>query len=116
MNDFDLESKLRNARVPTRGEDYWEAFPQRVRAKLRPAPVEWTVRRVWLPRLALCGSIAFACLVIGLGVWCGQGGPLKSASYAIGKTYRMELAQFKNRVRVLLQGEHGLHYLIADQE
>ena len=119
MNDFDLESKLRSVPVPARGEDYWEAFPQHVRAQLRPAPVERTVRGVWLPRLAWGGGIAFACLVISLSVWCGSDQLRHTAAIAMlrnGKSFRGQFAQISDRIRILLQDEHGLHYLVADQE
>jgi hypothetical protein len=61
MNDKDLEKKLKAARVPERGEDYWESFPRLVSAKLRTAPAKRPViEHHWLPRLAWGGGIAFA--------------------------------------------------------
>jgi len=119
MNDFDLESKLRSVPVPSREEDYWESFPQRVRTQMqRPAPVTRTRRETWPLRLAWGGSIAFACLVVSLTVWCGPEQMTHTASAALmqhGKSFR-ELAKISNHLRTLLQDEHGLHYLVADQE
>ena len=70
MNDFDLESKLKSIRLPARTEDYWEDFPAQVRAKLRPRGADRVPRIAWFPRLAWAGSIAYACLLISLSVWC----------------------------------------------
>jgi hypothetical protein len=119
MNHSDLEAKLRSVPVPSRSEDYWDAFPRQVRAQLRrPAPVRRTVGEVWLPRLAWGGGIAFACLAVSLSVWFA---PVElqhatpAAMLKSGRPFR-ELAHISNRLRVLLQDEHGLNYLVADQE
>jgi hypothetical protein len=69
MNDLDLEKKLKAARVPEHGEDYWESFPRLVSAKLRTITARRPmVERHWLPWLAWSGGIAFACLVIGFAI------------------------------------------------
>jgi len=119
MNDSDLDSKLRSAPVPSRGDDYWDDFPQRVRAQLRrPVPVERTTPGAWWPRLAWGGGIAFACLVASLLLWCGPGQLRHEVSIAMfqnEKSFR-EFAQISNHLRVLLQDQHGLHNLVADQE
>ena len=116
MNDFDLDSKLKAARVPERGEDYWETFPARVLAKSRATPVE-SIPGLWLPRLAWGGGIAFACLMIGACFGSGLDCPRKTVSYAMQsvKSFQADLAQFPGRVRNVMQIEHGLHALIEDQ-
>ena len=119
MNDSDLAKKLKAAPVPTRDEDYWESFPRLVSAKLRTTPAERPiVERHWLPRLAWGGGIAFACLMIGfaLGHWHGQ--KQKSDPYALlqnGKMLREVLTLFPNRVRAIVQDEHGVQLVLADQ-
>jgi hypothetical protein len=115
MNDFDLDSKLKAVRLPERGEDYWETFPARVLAKSRATPAE-RVQRAWLPRLAW-GS-AIACLLAGIWLGSGAGHPQKTVCYALMKNMKSlhaELAQFPERVRTLMQVEHGMHSLIEDQ-
>ena len=119
MNNSDLDKKLKAAPVPARDEDYWESFPRLVSAKLRLAPAERPgVERHWLPRLAWGGGIAFACLVIGfaIGHWHGQ--KQKNDPYALlqnGKMLREVLTLFPNRVRAIVQDEHGLQLVLADQ-
>lgn len=118
MDDFDLETKLKSVPVPARTEAYWENFPARVRAKLRPDRADWAPRNIWLPRLAWAGGIAYACLIIGLSVWCERY-PRQNPFYSLfqnGRAIRKELAQLPGHLRVFMQDEHGMHYLVADQE
>ena len=117
MNDLDLDSKLKAARVPEREEDYWAAFPARVLAKSRTTPME-RVPRAWLPRLACGSSMALACLFMALCCGPGVGHREKTVCYAFLKnikSFRAELAQLPGRVRTVMQIEHGLHSLIEDQ-
>ena len=116
MNDFDLESKLKSVPLPERSEDYWENFPMQVRLNLRRARVESMPQNPWLPRLAWAGGFALA---VALGFCCVQFQPLKAVSVALSKKethLRTELAQFHAKLRVLMQDEHGMHYLIAEKE
>ena len=119
MNDSDLDKKLKAAPVPARDEDYWESFPRLVSAKLRTTPAgRPMVERHWLPRLAWGGGIAFACLMLGfaLGHWHGQ--KQKNDPYALlqnGKMLREVLTLFPNRVRAIVQDEHGVQLVLADQ-
>jgi hypothetical protein len=119
MNDSDLDKKLKAARIPARDEDYWESFPRLVSAKLRSAPAERPgVERRWLPHLAWGGGIAFACLMLGfaLGHWHGQ--KQKNDPYALlqnGKMLREVLTLFPNRVRAIVQDEHGVQLVLAVQ-
>jgi hypothetical protein len=119
MNDKDLEKKLKAAPVPARDEDYWESFPRLVSAKLRTPPAERPlVERHWLPRLAWGGSIAFACLIIGFVLGHQHGRMEKNDPYALlqnGKMLHEVLALFPNRVRAIVQDEHGVQLVLADQ-
>ena len=119
MNDFDLEKKLKAAQVPARDEDYWESFPRLVSAKLRTAPAgRPMVERHWLPRLAWGGGIAFACLVIGFAIGHWHGRMEKNDPYALlqnGKMLHEVLTLFPNRVRAIIQDEHGVQLVLSDQ-
>ena len=119
MNDLDLEKKLKAAQVPERGEDYWELFPRLVSAKLRTTTAgRPMVERHWLPRLAWGGGIAFACLVIGFAIGHWRGRVEKSDPYALlqnGKMLREVLTLFPNRVRAIVQDEHGVQLVLSDQ-
>ena len=111
MNDFELESKLKSVPVPARTEDYWENFPAQVRANLRRTPEEFAPRHSWLPRLAWSGGFALAGLIFILSLWSSSHVFLQKE-----KTFRRELAQLPGHLRVFMQDEHGMHYLVADQE
>jgi len=111
MNDFELESKLKSVPLPERTEDYWENFPAQVRANLRHATVELAPRNFWLPRLAWGSGFAAACLVFTLSLW-----PSVRVLVHDEKTFRHELAHLPKNLRTFMADEHGMHYLVADQE
>jgi hypothetical protein len=111
MNDFELESKLKTVPVPARTEDYWKDFPAQVRANLRQAPAERATRNLWLPRLAWSGGFAAACLIFTLSLW-----PSVRVLVHDEKTFRRELAHLPRNLRTFMADEHGMHYLVADQE
>jgi hypothetical protein len=118
MNDFELESKLKTVRLPARTEDYWENFPARVRAKLRPDRADWTPHNHSSPWLAWAGGLAYACLLLSVSVWCERH-PRQNPFYALFQNERAvskELAQLPGHLRVFMQDEHGMHRLVADQE
>ncbi|MGH7952400.1 MAG: hypothetical protein ACREFE_10855 [Limisphaerales bacterium] len=110
MNDFELESKLKSLRVPERTEEYWENFPTRVRSKLRPVFVK-RPRKIFLPQFAWGGAIAVACLFFILALFPAFQAVLKNE-----KSFQRELAQLPDHLRVFMADEHGMHYLIADQQ
>ncbi|MGD1088414.1 MAG: hypothetical protein ABR955_06775 [Verrucomicrobiota bacterium] len=116
MNDFELESKLKSVPLPERSEDYWENFPSRVRLQMRRTTSQQEVREYRLPQFAWKMSIGFACLIAGLSV---LDQPLKAASGAIfskERIIRQQLAELPGHLRVFMQDEHGMHYLVAGQE
>jgi hypothetical protein len=110
MTDFDLKSKLRSVPVPERPPEYWEDFPARLRANLRRPPAAFAGRPAGLPRLVWNTGFALACVMFSLAGW-----PAFHAALQNEKVFRRELAQFPGHLRVLMQSEHGMHYLIADQ-
>ena len=118
MNDIDLEKKLKAARVPERGEDYWESFPRVVLARLRTAPAKRPeIEYHWVSRLAWSG-VAFACLVIGFAIGHWPGRAQKNDPYALlqnQKVLREVLTLFPNRVRAIVQDERGSQLVLSDQ-
>lgn len=110
MTDFELESKLKSALLPERRPEYWDSFPAQVRAGLSRAPIEYARQHSRLPRLAWGMAFAMVCLIFGLSAWPAFHGFLRNE-----QMFRRELAQFPDHLRVLMQDEHGLHYLVADQ-
>lgn len=114
MNDFDLEAKLKNVRVPERAEDYWNHFPAQVRANLRRAAIKPVAENLWLPRLAWSGGFALA---VALVFVCVQFHPLQTASAAINKQERhfhAQLAQLDAGLHTLMLNPHGMGYLLAE--
>ncbi|MGO8763590.1 MAG: hypothetical protein ACLQSR_00460 [Limisphaerales bacterium] len=109
MNDFDLEKKLKTARVPARTEEYWGDFPSRVRRQLPVAVVE-RPRQSFLPRWAWAGGLAMACAIFAFMIL-----PAFQMAMKDGRMIHRELAQLPHHLRILMADEHGLHYLIADQ-
>ena len=119
MNDSDLEKRLKAARVPARDEDYWESFPRLVLAQLRAGSAKGPVAPRWLPRLAWGNGIAFACLMIGFAIGHWHGRVAKDDPYALlqnGKLLREVFTLFPNRVRAIVQDEHGVQLVLADQQ
>jgi len=116
MNDFELDTRLKNVRPPERTEEYWGDFPSRVRCQLRRAAPVPVIRESWLPQFAWSFGTGFACVLVGLVV---LGQPLKAASCAIFQQeqfVRQQLAALPDHLRVLMADEHGLHYLVAEKE
>jgi len=116
MNDSDLKSKLKSVPVPERPEEYWNDFPSRVRGQLhRPAPAAELYEN-WLPQFAWKFAACTAGLIFGLFIF---NQPLKAASTAIFKkelAMRHQLAALPQHLRVLMADDHGMYYLVADQE
>ncbi len=108
MNDFELKSKLKSVRVPERSADYWENFPSQVRMNLRRT--EFRPRQIFWPRLAWAGGLAFGCLFLVM--------TLAPIHFALKneRTIRREMAELPQHLRVFMADEHGLHYLIAEQQ
>ncbi|HVU26377.1 MAG TPA: hypothetical protein VHG71_01410 [Verrucomicrobiae bacterium] len=111
MNDFELESKLKSVRIPARTETYWENFPSRMRAHLPRANAGFTPQNSWLPQLAWRGGFALACILFALALWPSFNVFLKNE-----RMLRHELAELPAHLRVLMADEHGLHYLVAEQQ
>jgi len=114
MNDFELESKLKNVRVPERPDEYWTDFPSRVRVQLRRERREFAPQSAWRPRLAWAGGLAMA---VALVFVCVQFHPLQAASLAITKQQRhfqAQLAQLDAGLHVLMLNTDGMGYLLTE--
>lgn len=116
MNDSDFKSQIKALPVPQRGEDYWEAFPDRVVAELQAGPAPRA--RSYLPRLELTWlvRVAFACLLIGLCL-CESRAPhaFSQALHHNEQQLRQTVERFDHNLSRLMADEHGLHRLVEDQ-
>ena len=116
MKDFELESKIKAMRVPERGEDYWEAFPECMLKELRAVPVERPARRLYASGLFWGGRLALACLMLGFCLW--QSRMPRALSHVLlkdEKELRQSVERLHDNLGALMQDEHGLHKLIEDQ-
>jgi hypothetical protein len=120
MNNSELNRILKAAKVPERSEEFRAQFPRRVTSRLhwKPAAAESRPPN-WFPRMAWSLTGITACLVIGflVGHWRGQteavaeNGLLQNA-----KVIKEMLAMFPNRVRAVVQDEHGLNLVLSDKD
>jgi hypothetical protein len=112
MNDFDLESKLRNLRVPERPEEYWDDFPSQVRVQLPRSRPELPPRSFGGWQFAWAGGAALAMVFV-----CLQFHPFQTVSLAIAKQERhfhMQLARLDTGLHKLMLNTDGMGYLLAE--
>jgi hypothetical protein len=117
MNKPELESILKKARLPEIAEESLEMFPRRIVARLkrndpRPRAREiscraWRGLSDWPP--ASSSPLPSA---IGAGGW--KPTIAENDSLASAKLIRETLALFPNRVRAIVQDEHGLNLVLSD--
>jgi hypothetical protein len=115
MNNSDLDSILKKARVPERPDDFWEDFPRqvvsrlnRVRTQDSPAERPLFARWAWGLAMAACVVIAFAA-----GHWSGQKDSVDVLASI--KLVDETLAMFPHRVRAIVEDEHGLNLVLSDR-
>src|SRR5579862_2993473 len=135
MNDSELNKILKAAKTPERTEDFWAQFPRRVTSLLpllakrgegRGEEPKGTwgsfpffLTRHWFPRLAWGLTALAACLVIGFmaGHWRGNKDALaENGLLQNEKVIKEMLAMFPNRVRAVVQDDHGLHLVLSDKD
>lgn len=118
MNNSELDRILKAAKAPERPEEFWAQFPRRITSRLHWNSAAPEARsRHWFPRLAWALTAAAACLLIGfmLGHQRGQKDTLaESGLLQNEKVIKEMLAMFPNRVRAVVQDEHGLNLVLSD--
>jgi len=120
MNQSDLESILKKARLPEIGGESLEMFPRLVVARLKrndqPVrdPRQVSPRQAWAVGLAACFVIAIA---IGHRHRLVESKPiLGNDSLASVKLIRETLSMFPNRVRAIVQDENGLNLVLSEND
>jgi hypothetical protein len=114
MNDFELESKLKDVRVPERPAEYWGNFPSRVRAQLPRERREFRAQSSSYPRFAWAAGFALA---VALAIVCIRFDPLRSASAAITqqeKNFHMQVARLDAGLHTLVLNMHGMDNLLYE--
>ncbi len=119
MKKPDLDSILKKSRLPEIPKESLELFPRRLVARLKrneapPRPTQrFLPRLAWASALAACVLMAFA-----IGHWSGRKETKDLAAHdslANLKLIQETMALFPNRVRAVVQDEHGLKLVLADQ-
>jgi hypothetical protein len=120
MNQPELDSILKKARLPEIPRESLEMFPRRIVARLKRNSPPTRATRNFSPHLAWAFGLA-ACAVIAFAV--GQKhGRIKtetiSAKDALAnvKVIRETLALFPNRVRAIVQDERGLNLVLSEND
>ena len=118
MDKSELDSILKKARTPQPTKEFWEEFPQQVVRQLnRVRTGNHRVERNWFPRLAWGFATAICILAaFAIGHWRGRVETETSSDVlANAKVVDETLAMFPNRVRAIIQDEHGLQLVLSDQ-
>lgn len=118
MNNSDLDKKLKAAQEPALETGYQADFSRLVLANLRSAPRKnHPAPRPWLPRLAW-GLATATCIVVAFAIGRWQGHVETASSTGIldnAKLIHETMAMFPNQVRAIVQDEHGMKLVLADQ-
>jgi hypothetical protein len=120
MNNSELDKILKAAKAPSRSAEFWNQFPRRVTSRLHwksGAKQERATSR--FPRFAWTLAALAVCLSLGLFI-----GNLHSHREVVAENGLLQdekvinemLAMFPNRVRALVQDEHGLNVVLSDKE
>jgi hypothetical protein len=119
MKDSELNRLLKQAKVPERPPEFWAQFPRRVTARLHWKPAATSTESVrWFPRLAWALGLA-ACVLAAffIGHWRGHNDAIAQNDLLQNeKVIKEMLATFPNRVRGVVQDEHGLNVVLSDKE
>lgn len=118
MNNPELESILKRARLPEPSEESLELFPRQIVARIKRGEPPVRITRRFSPHLAWAFGLA-TCAVLAF-VFGHERGKREAAptgdSLANIKLIRETLALFPNRVRAIVSNEHGLNLILSDHD
>jgi hypothetical protein len=118
MNNPELESTLKKARLPEIPEESLAMFPRRIVAGIKRNDPPARVARSFSPQLAWAFGLA-ACVVIAFAIGRWRGRMEKETfpandSLASIKLIHETLAMFPNQVRAIVEDEHGINLVLSD--
>jgi hypothetical protein len=118
MNNPEIESLLKKARLPEISEESLAMFPRRIVAGIQHNDPPVRAARNFSPRLAWAFGLV-ACIVIAFAVGHWRGRVEKEMipandTLASAKLVRETLAMFPNRVRAIVEDERGLNLVLSD--
>ena len=120
MNNPEIESVLKKARLPEISEESLAIFPRRIIAGIQHNGPPVRAARNFSPRLAWAfGLVACIVLAFAVGHWRGlTENEMVQANdtLASAELVRETLAMFPNRLRAIVEDEHGLNLILSDSE
>jgi hypothetical protein len=120
MNQPELESILKKARLPEISGESLEMFPRRMVARLKHNdPLPHAARNFLSPFAWACGLAACVIIAFVIGHWRGQmetKASMENDSLTSLKLIRETLTMFPKRVRAIVQDEHGLNLVLSENE
>jgi hypothetical protein len=118
MNNPELESILKQARLPEPSEESLELFPRQIVSRIKRNEPSVRAARNFSPHLAWAFGLA-VCVVLVFVIGHERGKreivPAND-SLANIKLIQEMLALFPNRVRAIVQDEHGLNLVLSDHD
>ncbi len=126
MNDSDLDSILRNARIPQPPEDFWTEMPSQMARQLNRSRMEGVQPIIQpsparFPRLAW-GVATIFCIVTAFGIAHWRGQAQREAQreanssqdvLANAQFVRETLATFPGQVRAIVEDQRGLNVILS---
>lgn len=118
MNNPELESLLKKARLPETPEESLAMLPRRIVASIQRNDPPVRRARKLSPHLAWAFGLA-VCVVIAIAIAPGRGPTEKEKIpaqdiLASAKLVLETLAMFPNRVRAIVEDERGLNLVLSD--
>ena len=120
MNNPEIESLLKKARLPEISEESLAMFPRRIVAGIQHNDPPGRAARNFSPRLAWAFGLV-ACIVIAFAVGHWRGITENEMVHANDTLASVELvretlAMFPNRIRAIVEDEHGLNLVLSDSD
>ena len=115
MNTPELEYILKRARLPEISTESSEMFPRRIVAGLKCNQPAIQPGKGIAPQLAWAFGLA-ACVVIAFAAGHWPGRAESKDALADVKVVRETLAMFPNRLRAIMQDEHGLNLVLSEAD
>jgi hypothetical protein len=118
MNETELESILKKARLPEISGESLEMFPRRIVARLKGNNLPPRAPRGFWPRFAWAFGLAASIVVaMNLGHWHERREAIPPGDLLANvKWVREALAMFPNRLRAIVQDERGLNLVLSDSD
>jgi hypothetical protein len=119
MNNSELDSVLRKARLPQPSEEFWADLPQQIARQSNRSRLEnLSSRQSRFSRLAW-GFATIVCILIAfaIGLWRGQDEKEANISRDIlanPKLVQETLAMFPGQVRAIVEDQRGLNVVLSD--